>query len=242
MYGVLTVLQQLIGKPSPDPSVAAAVTMLCTRPPLVAVATLERALQAVAPLLSAAECSAWTATLSERLAKAGISTPRCVAAFLGQCAVESAGFRCLEEDLNYSAARLCEVWPSEFPHLAAAEACAMQPEILANRVYANRLGNGDEASGDGWRFRGRGLIQITGRTAYQRFAAAIGMTLDQAVAHAAVPAGAVDSAGWFWTTDQLNSLATTWSIDRLSLKINGSQTGAAERSRLCAAALHVLGS
>ena len=242
MYGVLTALQKLIGGPSPDPSVAAAVTVLCTRPPPIAVAALDRALQAVAPLLSAVERSAWTATLAERLTKTGISTPRCVAAFLGQCAVESAGFRCLEEDLNYSATRLCEVWPSEFPDTAAAEACAMQPETLANRVYANRLGNGDEASGDGWQFRGRGLIQITGRSAYQRFAAAVGMTLDQAVAHAAAPAGAVDSAIWFWTVNQLNSLATTWSIERLSLKINGSLTGEAERSRLCAAALHVLGS
>jgi putative chitinase len=117
----------------------------------------------------------------------------------------------------------------------------LQPELLANRVYAERLGNGGEDTGDGWRFRGRGLIQITGRTAYQRFAKSMGMTLDQAVEHAATEAGAADSAAWFWTANDLNGLAKTWSIDLLTRKINGGMAGAAERTRLCEAALHVFG-
>jgi putative chitinase len=179
--------------------------------------------------------------LGAPLRKANIIAPRCVAAFLGQCAHESGGFRAIEEDLSYSAARLCQVWPSRFPTQEAAEACALQPEALANRVYANRLGNGDEASGDGWRFRGRGLIQITGRAAYESFAKTMGMTLDQAVEHATTLAGAADSAAWFWTENDLNALAACWSIDLLTRKINGGLEGAAERNRLCEAALYVLG-
>ena len=173
--------------------------------------------------------------------KAGITAPRCVAAFLGQCAFESGGFRNLEEDLSYSAARLCQVWPGRFPNAETAEPCALKPEALANRVYAERMGNGDEASGDGWRFRGRGLIQITGRAAYEQFARTMTMTLDQAVEHAATRDGAVDSAVWFWTSNHLNTLANTWSLDLITRKINGGSAGTAERSRLCEAALHALG-
>ena len=196
---------------------------------------------AVAPHLTADVRAAWLTALIEPLLKADITTPRCVAAFLGQCAVESAGFGSMEEDLSYSATRLCEVWPSRFPNIEAAEACALHPEALANRVYANRLGNGDEASGDGWRFRGRGLIQITGRGNYQRFAQAMSMTLDQAVEHAATRAGAADSAAWFWSVNELNALANTWSIDLMTRKINGGMAGAAERTRLCEAALQAIG-
>ncbi|HEY4045129.1 MAG TPA: hypothetical protein VGM32_25240, partial [Rhodopila sp.] len=202
---------------------------------------LDRALEAVAPHLSDEERSGWVTAMAAPLAKAEITTPRRVAAFLGQCAVESGGFRDLEEDLSYSAARLCQVWPSRFPTLEAAEACAMRPEALANRVYSGRMGNGDEASGDGWLFRGRGLIQITGRTVYEHFASTMGMTVDQAAEHAATQSGAADSAAWFWTTNELNGLANTWSIDLLTRKINGGPEGAAERSRLCEAALSVLG-
>ncbi|HYZ20748.1 MAG TPA: hypothetical protein VE690_01200, partial [Rhodopila sp.] len=166
---------------------------------------------------------------------------RCVATFLGQCSVESAGFRALEENLNYSAARLCQVWPARFPNLEKAAACAMRPEALANAVYANRMGNGGAASGDGWRFRGRGLIQLTGRSAYERFARAMGIGLDQAVEHAATVQGAADSAAWFWSAQGLNALATTWSIDLITRKINGGSEGAAERRRLCEAALQAIG-
>jgi putative chitinase len=242
MSGALAGFEDYFQRSSPDPAVAAAVTVLCnastpSKPPPF----LDAALRAVAPHLSDAERAGWVAVLAEQLRKAGITTPRCVAAFLGQCAHESGGFRDLEENLNYSAARLCQVWPNRFPTVEAADACALQPEVLANRVYANRLGNGDEASGDGWQFHGRGLIQITGRAAYEKFARASGMTLDQAVEHAATQSGAAVSAAWFWTENDLNALANSWSIDLLTRKINGGSAGAAERSRLCEAALHVLG-
>ena len=199
------------------------------------------ALQAVAPRLSDADRADWVAILDDKLCQAGITGPRCVAAFLGQCALESAGFQILEEDLSYSAARLCVVWPGRFPDLDVAEACAFQPEALANDVYANRMGNGDPASGDGWQFRGRGLIQITGRTAYERFAGAMNMTLDQAVAYAATRAGAADSAIWFWSNNDINELARAWLLGPMTRKINGGMQGAAERRRLCTVALHALG-
>ena len=241
MSGILTAFEKLFQRPPCDPAVAAAVTVLAANPPVLPLGGLEPAIRAVAPHLTDDECAAWVTALSEPLRKAGITTPRCVAAFLGQCAVESGGFHSIEEDLNYSAARLCEVWPSRFPNAEAAQACAMRPEALANRVYANRMGNGDEASGDGWRFRGRGLIQISGRSNYQRFALAMNMTVDQAAEHAATQAGAADSAAWFWSANQLNALANTWSVDLITRKINGGTTGAAERTRLCEAALQAIG-
>jgi putative chitinase len=240
MPSALAAFQNLLPTDSPNPAVAAAVTVLSygSPPPPRG---LDAALRLVAPRLSNADRAGWIAVLGAPLRKAQIVAPRCVAAFLGQCAHESGGFRELEENLSYSAARLCQVWPNRFPTQEVAEACASQPEALANRVYANRMGNGDEASGDGWRFRGRGLIQITGRAAYESFAKAVGMTLDQAVAHAATLAGAADSAAWFWTENGLNTLAARWSIDLVTRKINGGLEGAAERNRLCEAALHALG-
>jgi putative chitinase len=214
--------------------------MLLSRPVPPDVA-LDAPLAAVAPHLTPAERSDWVKALSAPLRRAAVTTPRRVAAFLGQCAVESGGFRTLEEDLAYSAPRLCQVWPNHFPDQAAARACAFQPEALADVVYANRLGDGPPGSGDGWRFRGRGLIQITGRSAYERFAKSMGMTLDQAVEHAATHGGAADSAAWFWGANDLNKLADAWTLEKLTRAVNGGLLGATERSRLCAAALQAIG-
>ncbi len=240
MSGVLTAFEDIFQPAPPNPAAAAAAAVIAAVPSLLPVAHVDAALRAVAPHLADQQRADWAAALEQPLARAGIASVRCVAAFLGQCAVESDGFQDLEEDLYYSAARLCEVWPSRFADIASAEACAMQPEKLANIVYADRMGNGDAASGDGWRFRGRGLIQITGRWAYEHFAKAMNMSLDQAVSHAGTRAGAADSAVWFWTANDLNPLASSWSIDLLSRKINGGSAGAAERIRLCDAALHAL--
>jgi putative chitinase len=234
-------LDQMLSWASPDPAVAAAVAVLGMLPPPLPAVRLGQALAAVAPHLAETERIAWVDVLEAPLLRAGIATPRGVAAFLGQCAAESAGFHGLEEDLRYSAARLCQVWPNHFPSLEAGEACAMRPEVLANRVYAGRMGNGDEATGDGWRFRGRGLLQLTGRSMYEQFARAVGMSLEQAVAYAATQAGAAESAIWFWTANQLNALADRWSIDLLTRKINGGTDGAPERRRLSEAALQAIG-
>ena len=204
-------------------------------------ANLEKPLAAVAPDLTQSELSAWTQVLAAYLPKGPITSCRCVAAFLGQCAAESGGFRELEEDLYYGANRLCEVWPNRFPTLQDAAPYACHPEALANVVYAGRLGNGDAGSGDGWRFRGRGLIQLTGRVTYERYANAAGMTLDDAVDHAATPAGAAQSAIWFWSEHDLNALAEQWMISRITLRINGGMTDDAERVRLCNVALNAIG-
>lgn len=241
MFTQLNALQTLFQRCPPNPAVAAAVVVLASLPPSPNSGWLDRALHAVAPRLAGNEHAAWVAALAEPLRRASIDTPRSLAAFLGQCAVESAGFQSLEEDLNYSAARLCQVWPARFPTAETAATCARQPETLANRVYASRMGNDDEASGDGWRFRGRGLIQLTGRANYALFARAMAMTLDQAVGHATTTAGAADSAAWFWSSNQLNAAAETWSLDLITHKINSGMAGAAERTRLCEAALHAIG-
>lgn len=211
-----------------------------THGPLVASAVpggLKQALASVVPQLPDAVRDSWITALAAPLLRAELTTARRIAAFLGQCAAESGGFRDLEEDLSYSASRLCEVWPSRFPTLAAATPFAFHPEALANLVYAGRMGNGDVQSGDGWHFRGRGLIQLTGRTVYERFATAIGQSLDAATAFAATIAGGAESAAWFWSENSLNPLADVWSIDIITQRINGGMTDADERRRLCTTAL-----
>jgi len=204
-------------------------------------AGLEAAIRACAPRLTDAEVASWLDALSDTLRGNAIDTPRRIAAFVGQCAHESGGFKVMQENLNYRAERLCQVWPARFPNLAAANECARNPERLANRVYASRMGNGDEASGDGWRFRGRGLIQLTGRSNYQRFANSLGCTVEEAAQRAETPRGAGQSAAFFWSTNGLNALADAWSIDAMTRKINGGTAGAAERRHLCDAALAAIG-
>ena len=238
MSGILSALESLFQPTPSDPAAAAAMTVLADPP--TTPDRLDPALMAVAPDLTADERAAWVAALAGPLHRAGISGARCVAAFLGQCSQESAGFRVTQEDLFYSAERLCQVWPSRFPTIETAQPCAGRPEALANTVYADRMGNGDPASGDGWRFRGRGLIQLTGRSAYESFARATGITLDAAVEQAGTQAGAVATAAWFWTANGLNALAETWAIDTITQKINGGMNGAADRIRLCEAALHAM--
>jgi len=245
MSGLLSAIERCFGRTLPKPAAAAAVAVLTARPAALRAASasdaLLRGLSGVAPHLTDAERAAWAAAMAGPLGKAAITAPRCLAAFLGQCAVESAGFLALEENLSYSAERLCQVWPGRFPTAVAADACAFQPEILANQVYADRMGNGSVQSGDGWRYRGRGLIQISGRANYERFAAAVKLGLDEAVQKAATRAGAAESAAWFWQVNRLNELAAAWSIDLITRKINGGTTDAAQRSRLCEAALRAIG-
>ena len=210
-------------------------------PPPAPLAGLDAAIRACAPRLTEPEITSWVDALTEPLRRNRIDTPRRIAAFLGQCAHESGGFKVMQENLNYRAERLCQVWPARFPNLAAANECARNPERLANRVYANRMGNGDEASGDGWRFRGRGLIQLTGRSNYQRFAASLGCSVEEAAQRAETPRGAGESAAFFWTANALSALADTWSIDAMTRKINGGTAGAAERRQLCDTALAAIG-
>ena len=155
--------------------------------------------------------------------------PKRMAAFLAQIAHESGAFNFTAEGLNYSAAALSKTWPKRFPTLAIAQQYARKPEKIANKVYANRMGNGTEASGDGFKFRGRGLIQLTGKDNYTRFAKSIGKTLDQTVAFLETAEGAVASAGWYWDVNKLNVYADKGDFVGLTKRINGGTIGLADR-------------
>ena len=168
-------------------------------------------------------------TFNTVLPKYNITTVERVAAFLAQCGHESADFTVLKENLNYSAEGLSKVFPKRFPTVAAAQPYNRNPEKIANKIYADRMGNGPEASGEGFKFRGRGAIQLTGKENYTKFAASVGKTLDEAVAYTETLDGAIESACWFWTTNKLNALADATDIVALTKRINGGTIGLEDR-------------
>lgn len=173
-----------------------------------------------------------------------IDTEARLAAFISQCAHESGGFKFLKENLNYKAASLRKVFPKYFPDDATANHYANQPnkqEAIANRVYANRMGNGDEASGDGFRYLGRGLIQLTGKNNYTLFAASIDTPLEEIPEYLQTFEGAVQSACWFWEQNNLNQWADKGDILTLTKRINGGTIGLEDRIKHYNHALHVLG-
>lgn len=169
-----------------------------------------------------------------------INTPRRVACWLGQLAHESQGFKRVVESLNYSAARLLVVFPKYFD-AALAEEYARNPARIASRVYGGRMGNGSEATRDGWHFRGRGLIQITGRENYQRCGDALGVDLIKRQSLLEQPMYAALSAGWFWDRAKLNDRADRMDIAGITRAINGGTNGAEDRIQLTAKALRALG-
>lgn len=191
----------------------------------------------------------WTAALSAAMARHAIDTPDRIAAFVAQLAHESGEFTRLSENLMYtSAERICAVWPKRFPDAASAAPFVRNPEALANRVYANRLGNGAAASGDGWRYRGRGLIQLTGRANYADAGAGVDLPLLDAPELLEQPDGAARSAAWFWQSRGLNALADDRSDDdddadfvTITRLINGGTVGIEERRRYWAQARTALG-
>jgi len=183
----------------------------------------------------------WYSALERCLPDYDINTPRRVAAFIAQCAHESGGFKFLKENLNYRAASLMKVWPRYFPTQEIANQYANKQEMIANRAYANRMGNGDEASGDGWRFCGRGLIQLTGRNNYQSFADSIETDINDIPEYLQTFEGAVQSACWFWENNSLNRWADAGDIVTLTKRINGGTLGLADRQKHYEHALHVLG-
>lgn len=169
-----------------------------------------------------------------------IETPTRIAAFLAQVGHESAGFKATAENLNYSAKALRAVFRKYFPTDALANAYARQPQKIANRVYANRYGNGSEASGDGFRYRGRGFIQLTFRDNYRSFAGAFNMTLAEAVSYLETLDGACLSAGWYWDSRNLNQFADQNRFDTITQRINGGQNGAEDRRAHFAVAKRLL--
>jgi putative chitinase len=183
----------------------------------------------------------WCDALNKILPDYDVSTPQRVAAFLAQTAHESGGYSALHENLNYKAESLCKVWPSHFT-AAIANDYAHNPERIANRVYAGRMGNGDEASGDGWNFCGRGLLQVTGRVNYQAFADSVGMNITDVPAFLQTFEGAVQSACWFWENNNLNAYADSGDFVTMTKKINGGTLGLDDRTARYRHAMQVFGS
>jgi len=165
--------------------------------------------------------------------------PARLAGFLAQVAHESGGFNLIKENLNYSSDGLRKIFGKYFTDDMAKQ-YARQPEKIANRVYANRMKNGPEESGDGFKFRGRGLIQLTGRDNYTKFAEALEMNIDDTVAYLETPAGAVSSAGWFWDNNRLNSYCDRDDFVGLTKRINGGTIGMEDRQHLYGVALNML--
>jgi putative chitinase len=197
--------------------------MIITRENLLAITTPAMADKWLNPLIATCE-------------QFEINTPERIAGFLSQIAHESAGFSATRENLNYSAEALCRVWPSRFN----AENCqeyARNPEKIANKAYSSRMGNGPEESGDGAKFLGRGLIQLTGKDNYSRFSAATGVDVVENPELVAEPEMAALSAGWFWSTNGLNALADNRDVVAMTKKINGGTHGLDDRQAKYAAVL-----
>lgn len=170
-----------------------------------------------------------------------INTPKRIAAFMAQCGHESGGFVFLSENLNYSAQGLMRVFPKYFPTLELAKQYERNPQKIASRVYANRMGNGDEASQEGYVYRGRGLIQVTGKDNYFWFASSLNITPQEAAEYMQTFEGAAQSACWYWENTSLNKLADAGDILTMTKRINGGTIGLADREKHYAHALHVLG-
>ena len=186
------------------------------------------------------DVDAWVAAFNDILPKYGVDTPVRQSAFLAQCAHESMQFQRISENLNYSADGLRKTFGKYFSTTELAQAYARKPERIANRVYANRMGNGDEASGDGWAYHGRGAIQLTGKETYQRFANDTQRSMADTVSYLNTVTGAVESAAWFWKTNGLNRYADTKNIVALTKKINGGTNGLDDRIAYYDKALSVL--
>ena len=183
----------------------------------------------------------WHEALDQLLDDYEINTPLRVAHFVAQCAHESGNFVFIKENLNYRAESLTKTWPRLFPTMEIARQYEKQPERIANRAYGNRMGNGDEASGDGWRYCGRGLIQLTGKDNYTFFAGSLGISVEDAADYLATFEGAAQSACWYWEQNNLNRFADANDAKGLTRAINGGYLGLEDRIKHTHHALHVLG-
>jgi len=183
----------------------------------------------------------WYDALEKILPDYEINTPQRIAAFVAQCAHESGGFKFIKENLNYRAVSLRKTFGKYFPTDELAQQYANKGEMIANRVYANRMGNGNEASGDGYRYCGRGLIQLTGKDNYTRYAESTEQTVEEASEHLTTFEGCVQSAAWFWEANNLNQWADKGDIVTLTKRINGGVIGLEDRIKHYNHALHVLG-
>jgi putative chitinase len=169
-----------------------------------------------------------------------MNTPERQAAFIGQCMHESGKFKTLQENLNYSADRLHAVWPSRFPTVESAKPYDRNPQKIANRVYGGRMGNGTEETGEGYKYRGRGLIQLTGKDNYTNAAKALEADLVNNPDLVSEPKYAALTAGWFWNKRNLNVEADAKDYTGMTKKINGGVLGLAERVANINSVLNVL--
>jgi len=181
----------------------------------------------------------WVDPLNETFDRFSIDNVRKQAAFIGQCSHECDHFTKLEENLNYRASTLERLFghkfsPEEIPEYA------MRPQRIANRIYANRMGNRDEASGDGWLYHGRGIIQLTGHDNFWHFGQAVGQNFVRDPSPVSKPLYAAMSGGWFWATHGCNQLAEYENWELLTKRINGGTIGLNERIALIKQALDVL--
>jgi len=186
------------------------------------------------------EADEWYDAMCEILPLWQINTAPRVAGFIAQCGHESAGFKVLTENLNYSADALNKIFPKYFERAGRdAQEYHRQPEKIANVIYAGRMSNGDTESGDGWRFRGGGLIQLTGRHNYTKFAESMNMSVDEAVDYVRTKKGALDSACWFWDENNINNYCDNGDIVGMTKRINGGTIGLEDRKKHYEHALHV---
>lgn len=181
---------------------------------------LKEAISAAAPF---ADANKWAGPLTLAFRKFEMATPKTMAAILGQFAQEAGpGFSEVIENLNYTHAdRIQSVFPNEFPTLASAALCVGNPVKLANTAYAHKLGNGDVLSGDGWTFRGSGLIQLTGRDEYTAFAESMGGTPEQAAVYCRTVEGAAVSGVWYFAWRKLAPLCEAWRLSDVTRAVNG---------------------
>ena len=184
----------------------------------------------------------WYEAMCEILPLWGVDTVERVAGFIAQCGHESGGFRVLSENLNYSAKALNTIFPKYFRRAGRdANPYHRKPEMIANVIYANRMDNGDTDSGDGWRFRGGGILQLTGRYNYTQFGKAVEMSPEEAVDYVRTKKGALDSACWFWDTNNINKYCDNQDIVGMTKRINGGTIGLEDRKKHYIHALDVFG-
>ena len=197
-------------------------------------------LKEIIPTLSSVKCIAYLSHLIQTCDEFGIETPLQRAAFIAQTAHESIGYSAFAENLNYSAPALIATWPTRFTP-EDATLFARQPEMIANHVYCNRLGNNTEESGDGWRYRGRGVIQTTGLSNYRACGTALGLDLVASPELLEQPLEAFRSAGWYWKSRNCNSFADSGDFVGLTRAINGGILGLADREAYYTRAKTALG-
>jgi putative chitinase len=182
----------------------------------------------------------WVDALNQTFQKFSINNINQQAMFIGQCSHECGNFRLLEENLNYKAATLMKLWPKRFSSPEVANACERNPKKIANSVYCSRMGNRDETSGDGFRFRGRGCIQLTGHANYYHASQALGVDFVANPDLVSTPKYAALTAGWFWDTHKLNDPANALDYARVTKIINGGLIGLDDRIKHVQQALAVL--